>query len=94
MVKGVSYGFYEMWISNHPLLGSFYASHYTPTLWADCLNILGPAKIRIFKDGGDDYSFIQMLWAAFFFHQGGEEEIKGGGKGCKCIVRHDSALAG
>lgn len=62
MVKAMHHRLMEVWISDQPLLFMTYLAQYAPTLNNLLFtNLLGPARIRALRTGGNVYGISQMF---------------------------------
>lgn len=61
MAAAVSNQYDEVWISPQPLLLFTYFNQYAPKLWRDVMKVVGPARVRVFKNGGDIYDMPAVL---------------------------------
>lgn len=60
-MAGVSVGLEELWICDQPLLTLYYIGQYAPALYRLWAKFLGPARVQVFKAGGDDYDLKQVI---------------------------------
>lgn len=52
---GVASGINELWICQQPLLSLYYCNEYCRETFTRLMCFLGPYRVKVFKQGGDDY---------------------------------------
>ena len=62
MAVGVANRMPELWISGQPVLLLTYINQFFPRLTRFAYTkLIGPARVRVFRQGGDVYDFKQLL---------------------------------
>ena len=58
---GIANELQELWISPQPILLLLYINQYLPFVYQAFIKYMGPARVAVFKSGGDDYDLAQII---------------------------------
>lgn len=66
ILKALYWGYDEVWISDQPILAVTYLAEYTPDLMRWLMKkVIGPSRIKAFKDGGSVFDIKAMVMDLF-----------------------------
>jgi len=61
MLRGMYHKVDEMWISDQPILLFTYLNTYAPWVSRQLLKYVGPARVKILKEGGQIYDMKELF---------------------------------
>ena len=57
----MAHGQDELWVSQQPVLLLYYLGTYLPRVSMAFTKLLGPSRVKVFKQGGDDYDIVGLI---------------------------------